>query len=90
MEATDRLEVRLAPDQKATLTAAAGIMHVTVADLVRDSALERAGQVIAEHTTTFVPVAYFDQLLRALDQPAPSNAALRRAMGSAADIVDRR
>lgn len=90
MDATDRLELRLAPEQKAALTTAAGLMDTTVTDLVRDSALERANQVIAEHTTTFVPVAYFHQLLAALDEPVPGNAALRHAMAAAADIVDRR
>ena len=90
MEATERLELRLAPEQKAALTTAASLMDTTVTDLVRESALERASEVIAEHTTTFVPAAYFDQLLAALDKPVPGNAALRRAMAAATDVVDRR
>ncbi|MGH7722104.1 MAG: DUF1778 domain-containing protein [Candidatus Dormibacteria bacterium] len=90
MEATERLELRLAPEQKAALTTAANLMDTTVTDLVRDSALERANEVIIEHTTTFVPASYFDQLLAALDNPVPGNAALRRALTAATDVVDRR
>jgi uncharacterized protein (DUF1778 family) len=89
MEATERLELRLAPEQKAALTTAANLMDTTVTDLVRDSALERANEVITARTTTFVPAEYFDQLLAALDEPVPGDAALRRAMAVAADVVDR-
>jgi uncharacterized protein (DUF1778 family) len=82
--ASQRIEVRLRPDEKATLTKAAGLQHQKVADLVRDSALERAERVIQEQTTMFVPEQYFQELLAALDTPVTANAALRRAMAAAA------
>ncbi len=82
--ASQRIEVRLRPEEKAILTKAAELQHRKVADLVRDSALERAERVIQEQTTMFVPEDYFQELLAALDTPVTANAALRRAMAAAA------
>ncbi len=87
--ASQRIEVRLRPDQKATLTRAAELQHQKVADLVRDSALERAERVIREQTTMFVPEHYFQEVLVALDTPVTANAALRRAMAAAAGFDSR-
>jgi uncharacterized protein (DUF1778 family) len=88
--ATERLELRIEPDQKATLAYAADLMEVKVADLVRSGALELAERVVRERATTVVPVSYFRELLDALDQPGTVNQPLRKAAARAKKIVDRR
>jgi uncharacterized protein (DUF1778 family) len=87
--ATERIEVRLQPSQKATLARAAAAAGVKVAELIRDGALERAEAVLAAQTTTVVPADYFDQLLEALDSPGDANQALHEALAAAADIERR-
>jgi uncharacterized protein (DUF1778 family) len=89
VRASERIELRLRPDQKATLVKAARLRGVKVAEMIRDSALEGAERVLREETTMLVPERYFDELLAALDAPVVANAALRRAMAAAAS-VDRR
>jgi uncharacterized protein (DUF1778 family) len=89
-QATERLELRIEPDQKATLVYAADLMDVKVADLVRSGALELAERVVRERATTVVPTSYFRELLDALGGPGTVNEPLRRATDRAAKTVDRR
>ena len=88
--ATERLEVRIEPGQKATLTLAADLMDVKVADVVRSGALELAERVVRERAMTVVPTEYFEALLKALDEVPSGNPALRRAARRVAKSVDRR
>lgn len=88
-QATERIELRLQPNQKATLARAAAVAGVKVAELIRDSALDRAEAVLAAQATTVLPAGYFDELLEALDSPGEANQALREAMVAAADIAHR-
>lgn len=87
--ASERIELRLQPSQKATLARAAAVAGVKVAELIRDSALDRAEAVLAAQTSTVLPADYFDQLLDALDRPGEANQALREALEAAADIARR-
>ena len=88
--ATERLELRIEPDQKATLAYAADLMDVKVADLVRSGALELAERVVRERASTVVPASYFRELLEALDQPGKVNKPLHRAASRATKTIDRR
>lgn len=57
---------------------------------MRSAAEERAEQVLREHhAQTTVPVAFFEDLLAALDAPAQSNDALAGAAKRARQVVTR-
>jgi uncharacterized protein (DUF1778 family) len=75
---SDRVEARLSPDERERINRAAEFEGQSVSSFMVTAAVEKADQVISEHTVTQVPTNYFDQLLRALDEPGPAPQ-LRRA-----------
>jgi uncharacterized protein (DUF1778 family) len=78
--ATDRLDIRLPPDDKRMLARAAQLEGVKVSHFVLAPALERARRVIAEAEQLAVtPKAYRD-VLDALANPPQPTAALILAM----------
>jgi uncharacterized protein (DUF1778 family) len=77
--AATRLEFRIRPEAKQRIQQAADLLALPVGDFVRSAAEIRAEQVIRNNASTLVPVDFFDALLRALDQSARPNAALKRA-----------
>lgn len=85
MAATERLEIRLAPDAKQRIDLAARLRSVSVGEFVRRAAEGEAEEVIRGQTVTVIPADDFDRLLAALDEPvtpAPALvAAARRARG---------
>jgi uncharacterized protein (DUF1778 family) len=68
---TERVEARLAPDERARIRAAAAASHSSVSSFVVAAALEKADAVLAAHRLTVVPTDYFDRLLASLDDPTP-------------------
>jgi len=69
---------------------AADLLALPVGDFVRSAAEMRAEQVIRNTASTLVPIDFFEALLRALDQPARPNAALKRAARRGRTVVQPR
>jgi uncharacterized protein (DUF1778 family) len=64
---SDRLEARVSPEQRARLEWAASRSGVSLSAFVINAAVERADELMAGEMSTPVPAAYFDELVRALD-----------------------
>lgn len=79
---TDRIEARLTAHERQRITAAARLAGESVSTFVVEAAVERANQTIADHEVLVVPSDYFDRLLAALDEVAPSPG-LERAVARA-------
>lgn len=75
---SERVEARLTPDERERIHRAADFEGQSVSSFMVAAAVEKADEVISEHTVTRVPADYFDQLLQALDDPGPAPQ-LRRA-----------
>jgi len=78
MSKTARIEIRAEPGQEDQIRRAAGLVNQSISAFVVTSAVERADEVMAKWSTTTVPTEFFDQLMAALDEPAPANEALRK------------
>lgn len=86
--ATDRLEVRLPPEEKGLLTRAAQIEGVKLSQFVLAPALKRARKITANADRVKVSARGYDSLLDALANPPKPTKALIAAMREyeAADI----
>ena len=78
--ATDRLDIRLPPDDKRMLARAAQLEGVTLSQFVLAPALERARTVIAEAEQLAVTSKAYRDVLDALANPPQPTAALILAM----------
>lgn len=87
--ASERLEVRLRPEQRREVELASALCQMSTSDFVREAVALRAEQVLSEEAATFVPADFFDGLLRALDEPPRANRALAEAARRLGEI-DRR
>ncbi|MGQ0464363.1 MAG: type II toxin -antitoxin system TacA 1-like antitoxin [Sporichthyaceae bacterium] len=67
MSRSERIELRVSPDDKAAIAAAAALEQVTATDFVRDAVLDRVAHVRARAERTLMPAAQFDALLASLD-----------------------
>ncbi|MEW6753356.1 MAG: DUF1778 domain-containing protein [Candidatus Latescibacterota bacterium] len=79
---TQRLEMRLSPEQKVLLERAVALNGQVLASFVRSQLMQRAQQIVDEHTRTILSARDFDRFLEVLDgapEPAPAlRAAFRR------------
>ena len=73
-----RIEARVSPDERARILHAARLQNLSVSSFVVAAAVEKANEIINEQVVTRVSPDYFEQLLRALDEPE-SVPALERA-----------
>ena len=64
---TDRIEARLAPEERELIRSAADLQHTSTSSFMVAAALEKAGEVIASFRVTTVPSEYFDELFASLD-----------------------
>jgi len=69
---SDRVEARLSPDEREQILRAAGFRGVSMSSFIVAAAVEKADEVISQHTVSRVPADYFDRLLQALDDPDPA------------------
>lgn len=76
---SDRIEARLSPDERARILRAAGFRGLSMSSFIVAAAVEKADEIISEQTVTKLPPDYFDQLLRALDEPEAAPALERAA-----------
>lgn len=66
---TDRVEVRVAPQTRERISAAAEKVNETTSEFMRNAALDRADRVLALSSRTLMPAEQFDAMLHALDKP---------------------
>ncbi len=64
---TDRVEARLAPDERERIRCAAELRHTSTSSFMVSAALEKADEVLGSFRATAVPSDYFNQLLASLD-----------------------
>lgn len=74
------LNLRVSDRQRAAYERAAAAEGITVTALVTSAADARAGEILAAHTTMELPSDVFDDLLGALDRPAPVAPPLKKAL----------
>ncbi len=65
---SDRVEARLSPEQRDRIGRAAAFTGESTSTFIVSAAVQRAEDIIAEHSSTVVPSDYFDELLAALDE----------------------
>jgi uncharacterized protein (DUF1778 family) len=78
---SDRVEARLSGEQRERIGRAAAFAGESMSSFMVSAAVQRADEVIAEHSSTVVPSDYFEQLLAALDEapePSPGLAAVAK------------
>jgi uncharacterized protein (DUF1778 family) len=80
---TDRVEMRVSPEQRDRIERAAALSGASMSSFVVAAAVRRADEVISEHASTVVPVDYFDKLLAALNEPAEPSPRLQAAARAA-------
>lgn len=66
---TAKLDLRLSPEAKRTLQAAAAAARRSVSDFVLESALARAEQTLADRTRFGLDPGRWEEFLEALDAP---------------------
>jgi len=74
--ASERIEVRLRPEQRREVERASALLQMTKSDFIREAVAARAEQVLTKEAATVVPPDFFDELLAALDGPPRANSAL--------------
>ena len=76
---SDRVEARLSPEQRDRIGRAAAFTGESMSAFIVSAAVQRADDIIAEHSSTVVPSDYFDELLAALDEAPEASPRLAAA-----------
>ncbi|MBB6120690.1 DUF1778 domain-containing protein [Nocardiopsis algeriensis] len=87
--ATERMEVRLTPEDRALLLEAARISHESASKFVVRAAREAAKEVMERERTTTVPAAFFDAMVESLEEPAQPIEELASAVRRHRSVVKR-
>ncbi len=77
-----RMNLRVSPEQKATLVRAAALRHTDLTDFVLQPALREAKTVIAEAERIVLSERDSVAVLRMLENPPVPNAKLRKAIAA--------
>jgi uncharacterized protein (DUF1778 family) len=77
---TEKLDLRLTPDAKRALQAAAKVSHRSVSEFVLESALGRADEALADRRTFGLGTEQWKAFLAALDAPPHSLPHLERLL----------
>lgn len=75
---TEKLDLRLTPDAKRTLAAAAAAERRSISDFVLDSALGRAEETLADRRVFSLDAETWDKFQAALDAPPRDLPRLRK------------
>jgi uncharacterized protein (DUF1778 family) len=75
-----KLDLRLTPEAKQTIVAAAAAAHRSVSDFVLESALDRASETLADRSRFGLDASRWKAFLAALDAPPQELPRLRRLM----------
>jgi uncharacterized protein (DUF1778 family) len=86
--ASSRLELRLGEELKKMIEEAAAATGESVSDFMRAAAEERASKVLFDLRWTLIPVAYYDELVKSLDDPPEPWPELQDAFRGLRDIVE--
>lgn len=76
----ERLELRVTPDLKASIEAAALICRISISQFIAESAFAHAEAVINEHRRIKLTEESWLQVAQALDNPPAPNERFRRAV----------
>jgi uncharacterized protein (DUF1778 family) len=87
--ATERVEIRVTPEDKALFLEAAQIRHESASRFVARAAREAAEEVLEREQTTTVPAAFFDAMIESLEEPAQPIKELSSAVRRHRSIVKR-
>ena len=79
-KATDKIEMRVRPIDKARISQAAELSGVKLSTFVRTSAAREAKRILREHRTTMLSERDRRMLLKALDNPPVPTATARDAV----------
>lgn len=74
------LDLRLSPADKRILEAAASVSRRSVSEFVRDSALSRAHEVLADRRTFLLSQSKWAEFQAALDAPTRDNPRIQRLL----------
>lgn len=77
---TEKLDLRLTPDAKSALQAAAKVAHRSVSEFVLESALSRADETLADRRTFNLKDAQWKDFMSALDASPRSLPRLERLL----------
>ena len=77
---TEKLDLRLTPEAKRTLAAAAAAERRSISDFVLDSALGRAADTLADRRSFHLDEERWRAFLAALDEPARDMPRMRRLL----------
>lgn len=77
---TERLNLRLAHDQKALVAAAAAAVHKTMSEFVLEAACTLARETLAAQTHFAVDAETYDRFVEMLDAPVKDDPRLRKLM----------
>ena len=80
VEANERMNLRIAAQQKATLMRAAALVHSDLTEFVTRAAMREAEAVIKDAERIEVSERDFLRILELLDNPPPPNEKLRAAI----------
>jgi uncharacterized protein (DUF1778 family) len=67
---SEKLDLRLTPDDKWALKEAAAVVHRSVSEFVLESALAKANEALAERQTFGLDTEHWSAFLSALDAPS--------------------
>lgn len=76
----EKLNLRLSSEDKRTLAAAASISNRSVSEFVRDSALSRADEVLADRRTFVLSKAKWAEFQASLDAPTRTLPRMQRLL----------
>jgi uncharacterized protein (DUF1778 family) len=85
---SSRLELRLGEELKEMIAEAAAAAGESVSDFMRAAAEERANRVLFDLRWTLIPVAYYDEFVKSLDEPPEPWPELQEAFRGLHDIVE--
>jgi uncharacterized protein (DUF1778 family) len=77
---SERLEVRVSPEEKATLETAAAISGLSISAYLRSRLLEQAQAEILAQQNLVLSQQDWTRFINAFDNPPPANEALQQAM----------
>lgn len=85
---TNRIEIRVTPEQRQVLEQAAWYEGVTLSAFVLGVAVERADQITDAFRATVVSPEKFEELLAWLDEPPVANEKLREGFARLQQLKD--
>lgn len=85
---TERLNLRLAEEQKRLVAAAAALMHKTLSEFVLDAACTLARETLAAQTHFEVDAETYDRFLAVLDAPTTTDKPLLRKLLTEPSVFD--